>query len=578
MVFMDCKILEQVEKQIQVVIDYPLSEEIMRRLNEKFCVRDVGYGTYVVTLSETDTEELAEYLLKYPYIPKCYFLQQEDRIQAPILPQNSISVLEETGILKIQSSPLSLRGNGVIMGFLDTGIRYDLPCFLDASGKSRILAIWDQTINGLPPNGFNYGSLYTKEMIDEALLSDNPREIVPSYDIDGHGTKCASVACGSDNIADGNLGVAPECDIVMVKLRQTPYFLREYYQIPKDLICYSEPDILQALAFLQSFTKPFERPLITSVFFGTNMGNHSGDSILSGYINQMGAARNQVVVVAAGNEGNEGSHYHGEVILNKENHYVDIELLIGEGENGFVMELWGKKPDTFTIGLTSPAGEVIPEISYRVGRSFGYDLVYSQTQITVSYVVVEQGTGEELILIRMETPKAGLWTIRVFAKGEAGIGVFDLWLPSKQLLRGDTRFLRPDSGTTITAPAYGKVPITVAAYDNNNNGYYINGGRGYASDGGIKPDLMAPGVNINTVLGKESGTSIAAAFLAGACADFMQWAVVEKNDIFVNTLSMKNYLIRGARRDRDLEYPSPILGYGKLDMRGVFDQIAGVNK
>lgn len=573
---MDCSNLEQIDEQIQIVIDYSLSEELLSNLKEKYCVKDVGYGTYVITLSETDSDSISDYLLKYPYIPKCYFLQQEEGAQMPYFIREGLSALEESGILRIQAPPLYLRGNGVVMGFLDTGIRYDLPCFLDAEKKSRILAIWDQTINGLPPEGFSYGSLYTKEQIDEALASDYPRDIVPSYDEDGHGTKCASVAAGSDYISGGTLGVAPDCDIVMVKLRQTPRFLREYYQIPEDVICYSEPDILQALAFLQGFTKPFVRPLVVNFLLGTNMGNHNGESILSGYLNQMAASRNQVVVAAAGNEGNEGAHYHGEVVLSRESNYVDVELLVGEGEQGFVIELWGKKPDTFTIGLISPAGEVIPEISYRVGRSFGYDLVYSQTQLSVSYVVVEQGTGEELILLRMQLPRSGLWKIRVYAKGEAGLGIFDMWLPNKQLLRGDTRFLRPDPNTTITGPSYSKLPITVTAYDNNNNSYYIENGRGFASDGGIKPDLAAPGVHISTALGRESGTSIAAAFLAGACADFLQWAVVEKNDIFVNTASMKNYLVRGAKRERELEYPGPVYGYGKLDMRGVFDEIAGV--
>ena len=71
----------------------------------------------------------------------------------------------------------------MVLGFLDTGIRYDDEVFRNPDGSSRILGIWDQNINDGPtPEGLLYGTEYKKNLIDAALLSENPREIVPSYD------------------------------------------------------------------------------------------------------------------------------------------------------------------------------------------------------------------------------------------------------------------------------------------------------------------------------------------------------------------------------------------------------------
>ena len=56
-------------------------------------------------------------------------------------------------------------------------------------GLARILSIWDQTdVKGNPPEGFSYGSEYTREEINRALQADNPLEVVPHRDENGHGT------------------------------------------------------------------------------------------------------------------------------------------------------------------------------------------------------------------------------------------------------------------------------------------------------------------------------------------------------------------------------------------------------
>ena len=71
--------------------------------------------------------------------------------------------LEQTRILQIQNQPaLQLKGNGVIMGFLDSGIPLESPVFRTAEGRTRVIGLWDQTDqSGTPPEGFLYGSAYS---------------------------------------------------------------------------------------------------------------------------------------------------------------------------------------------------------------------------------------------------------------------------------------------------------------------------------------------------------------------------------------------------------------------------------
>ena len=58
----------------------------------------------------------------------------------------------------------------MILGFLDTGIDYTNPVFLDSFGNTRILGIWDQTVSSdSTPFDLGYGTAYTGEQINNAL-------------------------------------------------------------------------------------------------------------------------------------------------------------------------------------------------------------------------------------------------------------------------------------------------------------------------------------------------------------------------------------------------------------------------
>ena len=93
-----------------------------------------------------------------------------------------MGALNAAGITTVQNYPgLELKGQGMLIGFLDTGIDYPNPVFRSLDGSTRILGIWDQTIqDGNPPEGFCYGSAYTREDINKALQQEDPFAFVPT--------------------------------------------------------------------------------------------------------------------------------------------------------------------------------------------------------------------------------------------------------------------------------------------------------------------------------------------------------------------------------------------------------------
>ena len=65
---------------------------------------------------------------------------------------------------------------------------------------------------------------------------------------------------------------------------------------------------------------------------------------------------------------------------------------------------------------------------------------------------------------------------------------------------------------------------------------------------------------------RRTGSSVAAAHVAGASAILMGWAL--KNDALfsVYQAAVKSYLVRGASRNPAYTYPNREWGYGTLDL------------
>ena len=410
---MDCKEKILSNQYADGVVDFPV-ERIVEE-TEDICFIPIGCRYYAVYQNRADASSLLGSTYQYQYIPKIYGLMQVEggsgnKIFDPV-------ALVESGIRQLQGAPLNLRGSGVIVAVIDTGIVYDNPAFLDENGRSRILAIWDQTVqSGTPPEGLFFGTEYTKEDIDRALAGEDVEGGIETTDPLRHGTIMAGLAAGS--VVDGGstyIGAAPEADIVIVKLKECKPYLREFYFVPENVPAYEENDIMLGLHYANRFAIEFRRPIVFCLGVGTNMGDHAGNSPLGRYLNSLALTRSRAVVVCGGNEGSVGHHFTWRFPLREEEQvpYRDVEIRVAEGERGFLLEFWGNAPDVFNISIRSPGGETIPPFRLEAEQVGTYDFVFEDTTITVQSVLVEPGAGEELFLFRFAAPTPGIWTFRI---------------------------------------------------------------------------------------------------------------------------------------------------------------------
>lgn len=574
---MDCKERILSDNYLENVVDFPVN--IILETGSDSCYIPLGENYSVVYQNRLSADPRWGGPYEYRYRPKLYGLMELTATQLYCEPFDPTALIS-SGILAAQREPLNLTGRGCIFCCIDTGVDYTDPVFRREDGSSRILAIWDQTIQeGTPPDGLYFGSEYTREQINEALQAENPYDIVPSRDTDGHGSAMAGVAVGS-RLGSGSsyLGAAPDADIVVVKLKPCKPYLREYYFLPQDVPAYSEGDIMLAVKYADSFAEALIRPVIICLGIGTNMGDHNGSSFLAGYLNRIGTRRSRVVVVGGGNEGNAAHHFYGQLSVDsgRADNYRDVEVRVADGVDGFVMEFWGNVPDLFNMTIRSPGGETIPPIRLGVESQITHRFIYERTEITIQSVLVEANSGEQLMLFRVAKPTAGIWNFRVSAARQLHNGSFHLWLPITAFLSAECYFLEPDPYTTLTEPSLASGVISVSTYNDRNNSFFLESGRGFSRTGQIRPDLAAPGVNICTIRGRRTGSSLAAAMTAGAAVQFMQWAVVEENSRLAETREVSNYFIQGAIRSPERSYPNREWGFGRLNLRGVFDVLAGI--
>ena len=517
----------------------------------------------------------------YYSVPKLYGLMDTTSFDA-------------SGITATLNQPLlNVRGQGVLIGFLDTGIDYLREDFKVSDGRTRIAAVWDQTIqsgNYEEDTGeaagteqydrkqaqgmVQYGTVYTREVINAALAAEregqNPYDIVPSRDENGHGTFLAGVAAASET-AD-YIGAAPDAEILMVKLKPAKKYLRDFYLLPERVEAYSETDMMMGVRFLQQYAIREKKPLVICVGLGTASGSRTGALPFADLLNTLARQVNTVVVTCTGNEANNRTHTSGLAVSDTEP--SEIEITVGADERGFVMEIWAESLDILSVAITSPSGERISRIPARIDTGGVYNFLLERSQVAVNYRVVESASGYEVIFMRFINPAQGIWKIHVYSLTNI-VGRYNAWLPLKQFLSGDTYFLNSNPSTTLTEPGAAERVISVGAYNHITDASYAASGRGYTATGLIKPDFVAPGVDVYGVRAgggytTRTGTSVAAAHAAGAAALLLTWGVTDGNLPYMGTNEVKSVLIRGAKRENNTVYPNNIYGYGKMDVIEAF--------
>ena len=196
--------------------------------DENFQIVNDLFGILYVPMQKVPELELSSY--SYSSIPRCYTYMDT-------------GALSTSGVTGLHNHPyLKLQGKGTLVAVIDSGIDYLHPAFHNGV-QSKIFSIWDQTLEGGADGRIPFGREFGRQQIEQALESENPWEIVPSSDTNGHGTRSAATAAGYRIEKDNFCGAAPEAEIVIVKLKQAKNYLRDFYLLPRDIDIFQEDDI-----------------------------------------------------------------------------------------------------------------------------------------------------------------------------------------------------------------------------------------------------------------------------------------------------------------------------------------------
>lgn len=443
-------------------------------------------------------------------------------------------------ITAFQKNDTGIYGEGVICALIDSGIDYSHPVFLDQNGKTRIIALWDQTIDGNPPQGYIVGSVYSEDDINRAIEAGKRErsDIVPSRDISGHGTHVAGIMAG--NFADdksNNIGIATQSKIIAVKIGGYG-----------EDISPQTSGLMQAVDFVIKEAIKYNMPVAVNISLGNNYGSHDGTGLVETYIDAVSQIWRCSICVGTGNQGDAAIHTSGSVRNTVEN----VEISVGEFQRAFGIQLWKQYQDKMDISITTPQQNVfnISDTGENI-RNFmdGNNRIYVIVRNPVPYSMFQE------IYIRLVPTENyvddGRWSININPI-RIKDGRYDLWMSSADILSSDTFFLRPDPSVTLTIPSTSYGVISVGGYDSRTFGVADFSGRGYLRNlNFVKPDIVAPAVDIVSAqsgggTSSRSGTSMAVPFVTGSAALLMDWGIIKGNDLYMYGERLKAVLISGA--------------------------------
>lgn len=462
-----------------------------------------------------------------------------------------------------------LNGSGVAIGIIDTGIDYTHPDFYFQNGTSKILAIWDQTLDGKPPRNFSYGYECTRREIEDRTC--------PQRDNVGHGTHVASIAAGTGR-AGPYTGVAPGALLIIVKSGYPACNGTQWFM--------DEDKIIDGLYYIAEKARELGLRVVINLSLGSDLGGHDGSSNLEKVLEKL-IDEGVVVVAAAGNSGDEKIHAEGLLNIGEK---ISLKWFIPALTTSFGLSLWLDHGDEVILTLKTPSNTTVqaPIVNKLVDG------------VNVSLTRNSYDTGVEWLLeltSSLGLPSQG-WSIEIEAVETKGSRVWHAWISSDTCSSYREGFI-PGEGYnisqnyTIAVPATSHKIIAVGGYATKNtwrnyleeelNTFYNIGevlsfsSRGPTRDGRIKPEILAPGsvivaarpvsdrysrLDINRYYTVKHGTSMSSPHAAGVAAIILQFTPD------VSYIDILNALKSSARwSERYGMRPNNIWGWGRLDAR-----------
>lgn len=457
------------------------------------------------------------------YIDQTRQLEYEQAVSPASRTQACFPVFDHTGTV--------LRGNGILVGIIDSGIDYYHPAFQRADGENRIVAYWDQTSSGTPPEPYGFGDELSSSQINTLVRAMNGRY---NPDPGGHGTAVASIVTA----------LSPEADIIGVATQaDTAAFL-----------C--------AVDYAVRYALSVGKPLVLNLSYGNNYGAHDGSALVELYLDLLPAAGKITVVTGTGNEGGSARHTQMDARLKN-----TMQIMVSPGIRTFNLQLWSEFSTPYRFRIQSPYGllsEDIVSTAHGSFRSFILSGAYIRIQIGVPS---PYSTRQEIFIqLQGDSSLIGNWRFEFYPVFSSDFRI-DAWLPVAAATSSSLRFEAPDTELSLTIPSTAETVITVGAYDSRLQTVAPFSGQG--SFAIKKPDLTAPGVDIlaaNSGGGYRTftGTSFSVPFVSAACANLMQWGITDQNDPFLFASRLKAYLQRGAVPLVRTVVPNPQSGWGRL--------------
>lgn len=492
------------------------------------------------------------------------------------------------------------KGNGIIVGVVDSGIDWKHQDFKNTSG-SKIRYLWDMSGTGNPPSGYSYGTEYTKAQIDA-----NQCQEFDGDDGGGHGTHVAGTAAGSGGALPNYVGMAPESDIIFVKgFRSGPGF--------------ASTDVLDGCNYIFQKAQQLSKPAVINLSLGGHFGSHDGTSLYEQGLSNL-TGNGKLIVAAAGNEGGSPIHLGYSVTGTSYNDGYETFFELYNNASVVAADMW-YNGGNISVGLAAyyidngqlvligytngvPPGQKIEDVAFNVGGNiYGYVTIDAtgvnnpNNNANEVFVVIDSHNGQINI-------SNVYWSMYTY-----GTGTFDAWalLDGYFSTYAGQSWIKPgDDQKTIGIPSTSNKVVCVGSYVTKNQWIDINGvtqlqpgnpvigsissfsSMGPTRDGRLKPDIVAPGEVIvaayssfltqtpaqNIAQGgkhqKMQGTSMASPHVTGVVA-----LLLEKNSS-LNYDQVVTVLKNTTKKDNFTgTSPNNTYGYGKLDAYNAFINTPG---
>ncbi|BEI78337.1 hypothetical protein Rumi2_14970 [[Ruminococcus] torques] len=538
----------------ELIVKYSGTLEAVRQTARS--VTELLNGYAVIVIEEERIGQLAQ-------LPEVEFIEKPKKLYFQTDVGRQVSCIDI-----VQDMPLSLRGKGTLIGIVDSGIDYENAEFRNEDGTTRIVSLWDQSVNGRPPAGYLAGTEYTREQIDAALATEDKevrRQMVKTSDVSGHGTAVAGIAAGNGRGSEGRRfrGAAPEAELIIVKM-----------EAPREGGFPRTTELMRGVDYIVRKAVELRRPVAINISFGNTYGSHDGTSLVERFLNDIADMWKNVICIGSGNEGASAGHVSGKV---RRQISETVELAVQQREPALSIQIWKSYVDEMGVSVISPSGRQAGPFYEFLGAQ---RYILGDTELLIYYGEPKPYSVKQEIYLSLLPGKqyieSGVWKI-VLTPGRIVDGEYQMWLPTQSSLNMGTAFLQPNSMSTLTIPSTASLAVTVAAYDARTFSYADFSGRGpagmYEGENVLKPDIAAPGVRVTAPVpggGYQSfsGTSFAAPFVTGSAALLMEWGIVRGNDPYLYGEKVKAYLRKGAKQLAGYErWPNALLGYGALCVR-----------